>query len=98
MSKFACEAHARAQPEDLAEARSSWVRRSSKSVIGATSGTVAVAVHGRRPPHAARLRPSDGAISALVAVIDRLDVRPGDVLKRAAHREVAGQRIASRRA
>ena len=37
------------------------------AATGAIRGTRAVAVHTGRVPHAARLRPSDGAISALVA-------------------------------
>ena len=34
---------------------------------GMTSGTVAVALHGVRPPHAPRSRPSEREISALLA-------------------------------
>ena len=51
----------------LLSRRSSCVRRSSNMVFGAIRGTVAVAVHTAWLPHAARLRPSDGAITALVA-------------------------------
>ena len=45
--------------------RSSTLRRSRNWVYGAISGTAAVEVHSVRVPHAARFRPSDGAIRSL---------------------------------
>src|SRR5262245_16564547 len=52
----------------LLSRRSSCRRRDSNSVWGETKGTVAVAVHTALVPHAARLRPSEGRIWALVTV------------------------------
>src|SRR5262249_952849 len=52
----------------LAIRRSTWFSRSSNFENGAMSGTFAVAVHAPvAAGHAARLRPSEGAISAFVA-------------------------------
>src|SRR5262249_51984832 len=67
-SRFACTCARAPVRKILLSRRSNCVRRGLYNVFGGTSGTAAVARHTACVPHAARLRPSEGAISALVAL------------------------------
>src|SRR5712691_383035 len=67
-SRFVCIRAFAPTGKVLLRRRSNCVRRGLYNVFGATSGTAAVALQTACVPHAARLRPSDGAISAFVAV------------------------------
>src|SRR5882672_12085273 len=89
MSKFAC----RRAPRRLMalERRTSTCdRRGSNMVIGAISGTVAVALQTVWTPHAAKLRRDHAVRRGIVGG----DVRARHILERAAHGDATRQRVA----